>query len=111
MCIQSIPLCRSVWDAGMSDKKFLVPLLFHTPVSLETSYTDLRSQQLSTYFRPCTDFSVAKEAGVGLQLSGHTHAGQMFAFNLLSKRFFRGYHRGLHTFGDFSIYISVTFGE
>jgi predicted MPP superfamily phosphohydrolase len=44
--------------------------------------------------------------GIDLQLSGHTHAGQTFPFGLVARRVFKGLHRGLHRFGDFTIYIS-----
>lgn len=48
----------------------------------------------------------AKEAGVDLQLSGHTHHGQLFPFNLITRAIFRGFDFGLHKIGNFSIYTS-----
>ena len=85
-------------------------LMYHTPTGLGADYEDRRSQQLSTYFFPRVDFSVAREMGIDLQLSGHTHAGQTFPFGLLSRHLFNGFHRGLHRLGDFSIYISAGTG-
>jgi predicted MPP superfamily phosphohydrolase len=81
-------------------------LLYHTPTSLETDYATMREQQVTTYFAPRLDFGLAREMGVGLQLSGHTHGGQTFPFAWWTRRLFGGYHRGLHVLGDFSIYIS-----
>jgi predicted MPP superfamily phosphohydrolase len=46
-------------------------------------------------------------AGMGLQLSGHTHGGQIFPFNLAVRAAFR-YVKGLHRLdgGEGSIYVS-----
>jgi uncharacterized protein len=57
-------------------------LLCHSPVSVEK----------------------AKEAGVNLMLSGHTHRGQLFPLGLITKLIFKGYDYGLHRLGDFYIY-------
>jgi predicted MPP superfamily phosphohydrolase len=46
----------------------------------------------------------AKEAGVNLQLSGHTHVGQLFPFSIITDLIYKGYDYGLHTLGDYSIY-------
>ncbi len=44
------------------------------------------------------------QGGVNLQLSGHTHQGQMFPFNLITKAIYRGYDYGLHKIGDYTLY-------
>jgi len=85
-------------------------LLFHTPTGLDTAYADRRTQQMATYFLPAPDFRAAREMGIDLQLSGHTHAGQTFPFGSLTRRLFKGYDRGLHTMGDFSLYVSAGTG-
>jgi uncharacterized protein len=41
--------------------------------------------------------SVARDAGISLQLSGHTHRGQMWPFSLITKRIYQGFDYGLHT--------------
>lgn len=48
----------------------------------------------------------AKEAGVNLQLSGHTHRGQIFPFRFITSYIYKGYDYGLRTEGDFNIYTS-----
>ncbi len=48
----------------------------------------------------------AKELGVNLQLSGHTHAGQIFPFGFITKILYDGYDYGLRTDGDYNIYTS-----
>lgn len=85
-------------------------LLYHTPTALGARYGDHGSQQLSAYFFPDPDFSHVRDLGIDLQLSGHTHAGQTFPFGLLSSFLFKGFDRGLHKLGDFSIYISAGTG-
>lgn len=49
-----------------------------------------------------------KIAGIDLQLSGHTHAGQMFPFNFLAGRIYGWRHHGLYQEGYYSL--SVTSG-
>ncbi len=51
------------------------------------------------------NFRAATEKGIGLQLSGHTHGGQLFPFTLLVG--IQWEHRaGLYQHGDSSIYVS-----
>jgi len=85
-------------------------LLYHTPTGLGSNYGDRYSQQMRTYFFPETGFELAREMGIDLQLSGHTHGGQTFPFGIVAGFIFHGLHRGLHRFGDFSIYISPGVG-
>jgi len=47
----------------------------------------------------------ASRYGVDLQLSGHTHGGQFFPFNLLIRRF-QPVVRGLHRVGRTALYVS-----
>jgi uncharacterized protein len=51
-----------------------------------------------------TDINKAENLGINLQLSGHTHVGQLFPFNFITHLVYRGYDYGLHKIGDFSIY-------
>ncbi|PJA86569.1 MAG: hypothetical protein CO141_04015 [Candidatus Moranbacteria bacterium CG_4_9_14_3_um_filter_42_9] len=51
-----------------------------------------------------------KEAGISLQLSGHTHKGQLFPLRYITWLIYKGYDYGLHTDGDFSIYTSSGVG-
>jgi len=59
-------------------------LLYHAPVGIDA----------------------ARAAGVSLQLSGHTHKGQIFPFGYITSKMYDGYDYGLHTIGDYSIYTS-----
>jgi uncharacterized protein len=47
----------------------------------------------------------AQKAGITLQLSGHTHAGQIFPFTLGAK-LVHPKDKGLYKMGDFSLYVS-----
>lgn len=57
-----------------------------------------------------TDISEAEDLGIDLQLSGHTHKGQLFPFGFITHLVYKGYDYGLHKIGDFSIYTSVGAG-
>ena len=53
---------------------------------------------------------VAAEAGVSLQLSGHTHRGQFFPFTTIVSRIYGKYAYGLNRFGDLWVYTSCGAG-
>jgi len=48
---------------------------------------------------------IVANANIGLQLSGHTHAGQIFPFNYLAKLAFR-YMHGIYTYNETYLYVS-----
>lgn len=49
---------------------------------------------------------IAEKEGISLQLSGHTHGGQMFPFTWFTWRIFRDYTYGLKRFGEMMVYTS-----
>jgi hypothetical protein len=51
-----------------------------------------------------------KKSGVSLMLSGHTHVGQMWPFNYITRRVYGGKDYGLHVESDFAIYITSGVG-
>lgn len=53
---------------------------------------------------------VAAEAGISLQLSGHTHRGQYFPFTAIVRRIYGQFAYGLHHFGDLQVYTSCGVG-
>lgn len=57
-----------------------------------------------------TSIQEAKNAGVNLQLSGHTHLGQLFPFNVITYLLYKGYDYGLHVMDDYSIYTTNGIG-
>lgn len=50
--------------------------------------------------------AIAEKFGISLQLSGHTHHGQLFPFTWFTQRVFGAYTYGLHKFGGMSVYTS-----
>jgi predicted MPP superfamily phosphohydrolase len=52
----------------------------------------------------------AESEGISLQLSGHTHRGQMFPFTWFTSRIFGEFTYGLHRFGGLSVYTSSGVG-
>lgn len=53
-----------------------------------------------------TRLPIAEHAGVSLQLSGHTHGGQLFPFTWIARRVFGEFTCGLHRFGALQVYTS-----
>ncbi len=49
---------------------------------------------------------IVEQAGIGLQLSGHTHGGQLFPFTWLTRRAFGKFTYGLRRFGELQVYTS-----
>ncbi len=56
------------------------------------------------------NLSVAEEAGISLQLSGHTHGGQIWPWNLLVSRIYGRAAHGLSRLGKLQIYTSYGVG-
>jgi hypothetical protein len=52
----------------------------------------------------------AKEAGIDLMLSGHTHNGQVLPFNILMRMIFGKRAYGLYQDGDFTLYTTSGLG-
>ncbi len=85
-------------------------LLFHTPTNISLQKGDGLDRHFSTYWVPDTNFSAAQKLAVDLQLSGHTHAGQIFPFGYLTKLLYKGFDHGFRRLGDFAIYTSSGVG-
>ncbi|MGZ3536097.1 MAG: metallophosphoesterase, partial [Thermodesulfobacteriota bacterium] len=49
---------------------------------------------------------VARDQGISVQLSGHTHQGQVFLFHHITHHVYQGYDYGLRWFGDLLVYTS-----
>lgn len=48
--------------------------------------------------------------GIDLQLSGHTHGGQMFPFNFLSRYYYHNHSHGLYRRGDYTLCVTAGVG-
>jgi predicted MPP superfamily phosphohydrolase len=53
---------------------------------------------------------IVEAAGISLQLSGHTHGGQMFPFTWFTARVFGRFTHGLNRFGKLQVYTSTGAG-
>jgi uncharacterized protein len=53
---------------------------------------------------------IVEQAGISLQLSGHTHGGQIFPYTWLTRRIFGRFTYGLHCFGALQVYTSTGIG-
>ena len=69
---------------GFNPRQVPSVLLYHNPTAVEE----------------------AKMAGISLQLSGHTHHGQIFPIQFISRLIYGKYYNGLHAEGDYTIYTS-----
>jgi len=56
------------------------------------------------------ELPIAEKEGISLQLSGHTHGGQMFPFTWFTSRIFGDYTYGLKRFGQLTVYTSCGVG-
>ena len=63
-------------------------LLWHNPINIEQ----------------------AKQAGISLQLSGHTHHGQIFPIQFISRLIYGKYYNGFYQEGDYAIYTTSGVG-
>jgi len=61
-------------------------------------------------FHAPTNIDVFKAAGINLQLSGHTHLGQMFPFSFVTKAIYRGHDYGLYQDGGYTLYTTNGIG-
>jgi predicted MPP superfamily phosphohydrolase len=70
----------------------------------QLSRLDREKPSILLYHQPI-HFEKAASAGVGLQLSGHTHGGQLYPIILISRMI---YPRtpGLHQIGESKLYVS-----
>jgi len=85
-------------------------LMYHTPTNIGYANKTSRSRHFETYWTPNTRFTFAKENGIDLQLSGHTHKGQLFPFGLLTRLTYKGHDYGLRKEGGFTLYTSSGVG-
>ena len=85
-------------------------LLFHTPTNIRPKGGDGLDHHFATYWVPDTSFALNKEIGADLQLSGHSHAGQLLPFGYLTKLIYKGYDYGFHRLSRFAIYTTSGVG-
>jgi len=55
-------------------------------------------------------FAIAEQAGISLQLSGHTHGGQIFPFTWFTHKIFGQFTNGLHRHGNLQVFTTTGAG-
>jgi len=80
---------RSILERADLDRNRASILLTHSPRQME----------------------IAENAGISLQLSGHTHGGQIFPFTWFTTRIFGEFTYGLKRFGELMVYTSSGAGN
>jgi predicted MPP superfamily phosphohydrolase len=85
---KNFDLYKAILDQVGYDEKLPSLLLYHEPKNIR----------------------LAEKAGIDLQLSGHTHRGQMFPFSLIAKLVYKGYNHGLFKIGDFNLLVNSGLG-
>ncbi len=76
---------------------------------LKQSGYDESKPSILLYHEP-KNIELAEKAGIDLQLSGHTHRGQLFPFGFLAKWAYKGYGYGLFQKGPFSLIVNSGLG-
>jgi uncharacterized protein len=84
-----------------------LPIRFRA--SLESLHIDRSSASILINHVP-NRLPIVEEAGISLQLSGHTHGGQFIPFTWLTHRIFGPFTYGLHRFGALQVYTSYGAG-
>jgi hypothetical protein len=79
---------RSILSGARIDRRRPSILLAHRPVNL----------------------AIAEDEGISLQLSGHTHRGQIWPWNLLVSRIYGRFGYGLAQLGKMQVYTSSGIG-
>ncbi len=75
-------------------------LTIGNPAKLDSIVAQINPAQPSVVlFHEPRFVEIMKKAGVSLQLAGHTHRGQIWPFNYISKRVYNGLDYGLYTDG------------
>ncbi|MBK7092220.1 MAG: metallophosphoesterase [bacterium] len=86
-------------------------LTIGSPEKLDSIVAQINPAQPSVVlFHEPRFVEVMKKAGVNLQLAGHTHRGQMWPFNYITKRVYNGLDYGLYTDGSYNLYTSCGAG-
>jgi uncharacterized protein len=91
-----------VHDAEASDPRRLREILSRVRVNPETSSILINHQP--------ANLTTAEEAGISLQLSGHTHGGQFWPWSALVSRIFGPFAYGLHRFRSILVLTSSGVG-
>ncbi|MFO8113047.1 MAG: metallophosphoesterase [Desulfosalsimonadaceae bacterium] len=108
--IHSMKEIAGLPEGGKKGNDAVRILLFHTPTSVLHQEGDRLDRHFHTYWMPDISFSCNRNLHVDLQLSGHTHHGQLFPANLVTRLLYRGFDYGLNKSGESWIYTTSGVG-
>jgi len=83
--------------------------LTHSPIHLRSTLESMRIDDGDAGIllnHVPTRLPLVEAAGFSLQLSGHTHRGQIFPFTWITSRIFGAFTYGLQAFGNLQVYTS-----
>jgi predicted MPP superfamily phosphohydrolase len=83
--------------------------ILHMRATLERLHTNPAEPAILLNHVP-NRLPIAEQAGISLQLSGHTHGGQCFPFTWITRRAFGKFTYGLQRFGALQVYTSCGAG-
>jgi uncharacterized protein len=92
---------------GVHDRETHDPEVFRS--LLDKAGIDRSRASILLAHRP-ENLSVPEQAGISLQLSGHTHSGQFWPWTLVARRVHRAFAYGLNRFGRMLVYTSSGVG-
>ncbi len=92
---------------GVHDRDTISPERFRT--ILKQADVDPAQASVLLTHRP-DRLRIAEEAGISLQLSGHTHGGQFFPFTWITSRIYGKFVHGLQRLGNLLVYTSYGAG-
>jgi uncharacterized protein len=92
---------------GVHDRETHDPEVFGA--ILEKTRLDPSRASILLAHRP-ENLAVPEQAGIGLQLSGHTHRGQFWPWTLVARRVHRDFAYGLNAFGKMKVFTSSGVG-
>ncbi len=96
--------------AGISYGQDLQPQDIKSILEADKNY-DKNMPTILLYHIPLlSKIKEAEQMGIDLQLSGHTHVGQLMPFKLITEIIYQGYDYGLHKIGNFYEYTSSGVG-
>ncbi|MCF8025002.1 MAG: metallophosphoesterase [Desulfobacteraceae bacterium] len=85
--------------------------MFHTPTEMGKNTGNMEEQHFANYWMPNTSYELNRKLAADLQISGHTHHGQLFPVNLLTRLLYKGHDYGLKKINGTYLYTSAGTGS
>jgi uncharacterized protein len=74
------------------------------PGTVESLLKPYSGQPIVLLYHSPVNIDRMASSGVNLELSGHTHDGQLFPVNFITDLIYHGYAHGLHEIGNYTLY-------